>query len=79
MCCAMISMTIDMELAMPRGAAMSASPIRPIESPSAWLGAEVSARRDWIHELSAAEIADLDRAVAHARATGKPIGELVAR
>ena len=43
---------------------MSASPIRPVEAPSAWLGAELSVRRDWIHELTSAEIADLDRAVA---------------
>jgi hypothetical protein len=33
-------------------------------------------RRDWIHELSAAEIGDLDLAVAHARASGKALGEL---
>ena len=32
--------------------------------------------RDWIHELSAAEIADLDRAVAHARTSGRSLAEL---
>jgi Taurine catabolism dioxygenase TauD, TfdA family len=45
-------------------------------SDSAWIGPDLASRRDWIHELSAAEVADLDRAVAHARATGRPLGEL---
>ena len=55
---------------------MSASHIRPVDSPSAWLGGELAGRRDWIHELSHGEIADLDRAVRSARATGKDMGEL---
>jgi Taurine catabolism dioxygenase TauD, TfdA family len=55
---------------------MSASHIRPVDSPSAWLGGELAGRRDWIHELTHGEIADLDRAVRFARATGKGIGEL---
>ncbi len=42
----------------------------------AWIGREMAPRRDWVHELSAAEIADLDQAIAHARATGKPLAEL---
>jgi hypothetical protein len=48
----------------------------PLQTESVWTGREMAARGDWIHELSAAEIADLDRAVAHARASGKPLGEL---
>jgi hypothetical protein len=55
---------------------MTSLPTAPIESPAAWLGSELAARRDWIHVLSAEEIADLDRAVAHARATGKPMAAL---
>src|SRR5262245_34707921 len=43
---------------------------------SAWIGQEMAARRDWIHDLSAAEIDDLDRAVAYARGTGKSLGQL---
>jgi hypothetical protein len=66
----MISMNVDMEFAV------ALDPIRPIESPSAWLGAELSERRDWIHELSSAEIGDLDHAVRAARATGKSMGDL---
>src|SRR3989442_1271491 len=49
---------------------------QPLCTDSAWLGQEMATRRDWVHELSAAEIADLDRAVAHARSTGKPLGQL---
>ena len=55
---------------------MSASHIRPVDSPSAWLGGELAGRRDWIHELTHGEIADLDRAFRSARATGKDMGEL---
>jgi hypothetical protein len=36
----------------------------------------MASRRDWVHELSVAEIEDLDRAIAHARATGKPLAQL---
>ena len=43
---------------------------------SAWVGRDLTQRRDWIHELSAAEIEDLDRAVVRARAAGKPMGAL---
>jgi hypothetical protein len=49
---------------------------RAVESPAVWTGREMAARRDWIHVLSPAEIADLDHAVAHARATGKPLERL---
>jgi Taurine catabolism dioxygenase TauD, TfdA family len=55
---------------------MTSIQTRASNSESAWVGREMAPRRDWIHELSAAEIADLDRAVAHARATGKPMGEI---
>ena len=55
---------------------MTALPTRPIESASAWIGADLAERRDWIHALAPEEIAELDRAVAHARATRKPLGEL---
>jgi hypothetical protein len=41
-----------------------------------WTGPEMATRRDWIHELTPAEIAELDGAVAHARATDKPLAQL---
>jgi hypothetical protein len=50
--------------------------LEPVQNATAWTGRELAARRDWIHELNPAEVRDLDRAVAHARATGKPLGEL---
>jgi hypothetical protein len=50
--------------------------VRPIESPAAWTGPAMAPRRDWLHILTPEEIADLDRAVAHARALGKPLEAL---
>jgi hypothetical protein len=47
-----------------------------VKSASAWTGRELASRRDWIHELSAVEIGELDRAVVRARATGKTLGQL---
>ena len=49
---------------------------RPIESPAVWTGPAMAGRRDWIHTLAPEEVADLDRAVAHARALGKPLEAL---
>ena len=49
---------------------------RPIDSPAVWTGAAMAARRDWLHALTPAEIADLDRAVAHARAVERPLEAL---
>jgi hypothetical protein len=66
----MISTLID------TGGDMAALPTRPIESASAWTGADLAGRRDWIHTLTETEIAELDGAVAHARATGKTMAEL---
>ena len=44
---------------------------------STWLGPELQDRpADWIHRLAADEVADLERALAHARATAKPIAVL---
>ena len=48
----------------------------PLLTPAAWTGPELAPRRDWIHALSPAEVADLDRAVAHARASARPLAEL---
>jgi TfdA family taurine catabolism dioxygenase TauD len=55
---------------------MTSSRVQPVETDSAWIGSEMASRRDWIHELSRAEIDDLDHAIAHARATGKSLGQL---
>ena len=55
---------------------MTLTPLQSVRGESAWTGREMSSRRDWVHELSPEEIADLDRAVAHARSTGKSLGQL---
>jgi len=49
---------------------------RPLESEAVWTGREMAERRDWVHVLSPEEVADLDRAVARARALGKPLEAL---
>ena len=36
----------------------------PVAGPEVWTGAEMAARRDWVYDLSAAEVAELERAVA---------------
>jgi hypothetical protein len=48
----------------------------PLESAAVWTGREIAARRDWLHVLGPEEIADLDRAVAHARGLGRPLAQL---
>jgi hypothetical protein len=48
----------------------------PLELAAAWLGAEQGGREDWAYRLEGSEIAELDAAVAHARATAKPLAEI---
>lgn len=46
-------------------------PHSPVSGPAAWTGQEMSRRRDWIHELSPAEVAEVERIVADVRRSGK--------
>jgi hypothetical protein len=55
---------------------MNAALPAPVDAPAAWLGREISRRRDWIHRLSPAEIAEIDAALAQARASGRPMAEI---
>ena len=48
----------------------------PITSPKAWRGADLAADPSWIVTLTEAEIADLDRALAAARAGGRPLADV---
>jgi hypothetical protein len=48
----------------------------PLRTPAAWRGEEMAERDDWRSALAPAEVAELDAALAQARATGKPTGEL---
>ncbi len=50
--------------------------LAPLTGPSAWRGAEMAGCEDWIVELAAAQIAELDEARAAARATGRPLEAL---
>ena len=50
--------------------------LEPIDSPAAWRGAELAGRTDWVHELSRAEIADIERVVVAIQASGKPRDQL---
>lgn len=51
-------------------------PEGPINSRAAWRGQDIRAGGEFRHRLSAAEINELDVALAHAKATGKPTIEL---
>ena len=53
-------------------------PSGPLASPAAWIGSEQARRDDWIHRLTAADRAELEGALARARASGKPLVEIAA-
>lgn len=57
---------------------MKQDTLRPrIEGPSAWIGADLAKRpEEWIHRLSAAEIAEIETATADIRARGLDIAEI---
>jgi hypothetical protein len=44
----------------------------PLATPATWRGPELR-REDWVYELAPDEVADLERALAHAKATGRPM------
>jgi len=50
----------------------------PVGGPAAWRGTEMARRREWREALSAEKVEELCRALAAARATGRPTGELTA-
>jgi hypothetical protein len=54
----------------------STIPRTPISGPAAWRGDELAARDDWRVQLTDREIAELERAIAVALATSKPLGAL---
>jgi len=56
-----------LQIAMPPGV---------LEGPSAWYGRDYQDRTDWIHHLTAAEIEEIDRALAAADAAGLEIIEV---
>ncbi len=48
----------------------------PLKTPATWRGPEIQHSDDWLHRLTPDQLADLERALAHARSTGKPMTEL---
>jgi hypothetical protein len=50
--------------------------MKPITGPKAWRGEALTGDPAWVMSLGAAEIADLDRALAVAKATGRPLAEI---
>ena len=48
----------------------------PITGPKAWRGADLARDTSWIVTLTDADIADLDRALAAARVSGRPLAEI---
>lgn len=50
--------------------------LQPLDVPAAWKGEEMRAADSWRAQLGEAEIAELCRALATAKATGKPLREL---
>ena len=50
----------------------------PIQTPAAWCGPEIAKRSDWRVRLDDAQIAEIEQAVAAAKATGKPTAVLTA-
>jgi hypothetical protein len=54
----------------------TSAPRTPIDDLAAWRGPELRSTGAWIHRLSADEIADLDAALAHAKAAGKTLATL---
>ena len=55
---------------------MSAIWTEPITSPKAWRGEDLARDASWIDALNAEEIADLERGLATAKATGRPLDEI---
>ncbi|MBB3047536.1 hypothetical protein FHR99_001802 [Litorivivens lipolytica] len=53
-------------------------PDRPLSGAVAWYGGDLQEHDDWRYCLTAAEIEEIERALVHARATGKPREQLSA-
>ena len=54
------------------------APSGPLAIPAAWAGADIRARGEFRRRLSDADIAEIETALAHAKAAGKPTIELTA-
>ncbi len=50
--------------------------IQPAKGPSVWRGADMVARRDWLHQLSPRQIADADAALVRVEQRGLSLGDI---
>ena len=55
---------------------MSICWMRPINAANAWRGEDLAKDSSWLMRLSEAEVADVERALATAKATGKPLEQI---
>lgn len=55
---------------------MTEAILLPTQGPAAWRGPEMARSEEWIHPLTPDEIADLESALRHARATGRALPQL---
>ncbi len=53
-----------------------AMPPGPISAPSAWYGRDMERRTDWVYELSASELREIDAAIHHHEASGREMGDI---
>jgi hypothetical protein len=65
-----------MTLTLTEAAPQTAPPRPLIAGPSAWIGADLRQRDDWIYELSSSEIAEIEAATASVRARGLDIADI---
>ncbi len=52
------------------------SDLPTFDNAQAWYGPDMTGRKDWIHALTADELADIDRAMRHAETAGSDIADL---
>jgi hypothetical protein len=53
-------------------------PESPVTSPAAWRGDDLGRSERWIDRLDGSDVAEIGTALAHARMSGKPLGQLTA-
>ena len=58
---------------------MAAPHLEPVADRSAWKGEALARSTDWIYELTPADVAEIDAALAQARASGKPVAKIERR
>ncbi len=55
---------------------MSSIRREPLDTPATGHAADLADPSEWRHDVSAAEVSELEAALAPAKATGKPLGDL---